>query len=158
MDLQKLVLWAAPFAYVFGVAYFFRIAAPAQRKPCLLGWLVPGLGHWIVGRRDRAIFFGLQILGLFVAGLLLSDFRCVSPLDRHPVWAVIQVPCGGPFLLAAAATASLEIVRDSAFYQVGCLYTAVACLLNVVALCDLYDLTEPAERRDARRPKEGAAS
>jgi hypothetical protein len=153
MELQKLVLWAAPLAYVFGVAYFFRIAAPAQRRPCLLGWLLPGLGHWVVGRRDRAVFFGVQILGLFLAGLVLSDFRCISPLDRHPVWAVIQVPCGGPMLLVAALTAKLQIAGDSVTYSTGCLYTAVACLLNVVALCDLYDLTEPAERRAARTAK-----
>lgn len=150
MELQNLVLWVAPLAYVLGALYFLRTSAPAQRKPCLLGWLVPGLGHWLIGRKDRALFFGAQIVGLFLIGLLLSDFRCVSPFDRHPIWALIQIPGGLLTAATALATAALEIRADSAYYPVGCLYVSAACLLNVVALCDLYDLTEPAERRAAR--------
>jgi hypothetical protein len=150
MGLQSFILYAAPVAYLLGAIALLKNAGPAQRKPLVLGWLIPGWGHWAIGRRSRAIFFAAQILGLFLAGLWLSDFRCISPFDRHPIWALIQLPGGAMTLVAAAATWGLRIEAESAYYGVGCLYASVACLLNVVALCDLYDLTESPERR-ARR-------
>jgi hypothetical protein len=112
----------------------------------LLGWILPGLGHWIVGQKRRALFFAIQIIALFVLGLVLSDFRCISPLDRHPVWALTQIPGGALTLVTAVLTAGLDIERDNPLYQVGCLYVGVACLLNLVALCDLYDVTEPRKK------------
>lgn len=150
MELQKLILLVAPAAYLAGAAYALRIAAPAQRRPLVMGWLVPGLGHWVAGLRPRAVFFAVQFFALFVAGLAMTDFRCISPFDRHPIWALIQTPGGVPVILVAALTQGLRIAEEAPYYAVGCLYASVACLLNLVALCDLYDLTEPAERR-ARR-------
>ncbi|HYC77243.1 MAG TPA: DUF6677 family protein, partial [Planctomycetota bacterium] len=106
---------------------------------------------WKIGRCDRALFFGAPIVAVFLAGLAMSDFRCVSPFDRHPIWALIQIPGGGLTIVSAVATWGLRLRGESELlYPVGCLYVAVACLLNLVALCDLYDLTEPAERRAAR--------
>jgi hypothetical protein len=151
--LQKLIAWIGPLLYVVGAAWFVAVSDRGQRKPVLLGWLVPGLGHWITGRRSRALFFGIQIVVLFLAGLAMADFRCVSPLDRHPIWAITQIPGGLLTVVAAITTAGLDIQRDNALYPVGCLYVGVACLLNLVALCDLYDLTEPASRRKAAERK-----
>jgi hypothetical protein len=116
----------------------------------LLGWLVPGLGHWAIHERRRAVFFAVQIVALFIAGLVLSDFRAVN-LDRHPIWALIQVPGGLLSLATALATSRLMIEWDNPWYPFGCLYVGVACLLNLVALCDLYDLTEPEEKKAARK-------
>jgi len=146
-----LIVWAGPALYGAGAVWFLLTADPSQRKPFLLGWLVPGLGHWIVGQRRRALFFAVQIVGLFLAGLVLSDFRCVSPFDRHPIWAITQIPGGILTIVTAGLTATLHIERDNPTYAVGCLYVGVACLMNLVALCDLYDLTEPEKRREARR-------
>ena len=95
--------------------------------------------------------FGVQIFALFLAGLVLSDFRCVSPFDRHPIWGITQIPGGILTLVTAALTSGLTIQRDNAFYPAGCLYVSVACLLNLVALCDVYDLTEPAQKRAMRK-------
>lgn len=151
MELQKLIVWAGPILFGVGALWFFLTADPSQRKPVLLGWIVPGLGHWVIGQRSRALFFAIQIFVLFVLGLILSDFRCVSPFDRHPIWAITQIPGGLLTLVTAAVTSALDIERDNPTYAAGCLYVGVACLMNLVALCDLYDLTEPAARREARR-------
>lgn len=153
MELQKLIVWIGPLLFVAGAGWFLAVADRRQRLPILLGWLVPGLGHWIIGRRGRAAFFAIQLIGMFLAGLLLSNFRCVSPFDRHPIWALTQVPGGLLTVLTAAATAGLHIERDNPLYPAGCLYVGAACLLNLVALCDLYDLTEPEEKRLARKAR-----
>jgi hypothetical protein len=151
VELQKLVAWAGPLLYVVGALWFLAVSDRSQWKPVLLGWLVPGLGHWVVGKRPRAIFFGAQIIALFVIGLVLSDFRCVSPFDRHPIWALTQIPGGALTIVTAVLTSGLYITRDNPTYAAGCLYVSVACLLNLVALCDLYDLTEPEKKRLARK-------
>jgi hypothetical protein len=151
VELQKLVVWIGPLLFVAGAIYFLAVSDRRQRMPVLLGWLVPGLGHWVTGRKARGLFFGIQIVALFVAGLVLSDFRCVSPFDRHPIWGITQIPGGALTLLTSALTFALKIERDNPFYSAGCLYVSVACLLNLVALCDIYDLTEPAARRELRK-------
>jgi hypothetical protein len=151
VELQKLIAWAGPLLYVAGAAWFVAASDRSQRKPVLLGWLLPGLGHWVIGQKPRALFFGIQIVTLFLAGLILSDFRCVSPFDRHPIWALTQIPGGALTLVTALVTAGLDIERDNPTYSAGCLYVGVACLLNLVALCDLYDLTEPESKRLARK-------
>jgi hypothetical protein len=151
VELQKIIVWIGPLLYGVGALWFVAVSDRRQRLPVLLGWLVPGLGHWIIGEKKRALFFGIQIIVLFLAGLMLSDFRCVSPLDRHPIWALTQIPGGALFLLTALLTAGLDLYRDNPYYSVGCLYVGVACLLNLVALCDLYDLTEPESKRLARQ-------
>jgi hypothetical protein len=151
VELQKLVVWIGPLLFVVGALYFVAVSDRSQRLPILLGWLVPGLGHWKAGLKARALFFGIPLIGLFLVGLLLSDFRCVSPFDRHPIWALTQIPGGALTFVTAALTSGLMIERDNPYYSAGCLYVSVACLLNLVALCDLYDLTEPESKRAERR-------
>ena len=61
MELQKLIVWIGPLLYAVGAVWFLAVSDKSQRKPVLLGWLVPGLGHWVIGQKPRALFFGIQI-------------------------------------------------------------------------------------------------
>ena len=132
------------------VAAMVAIADPRVRKPFLLGIAVPGLGHMSIGEKGRGLLVAVPVLILYVAGLLLSDFRCVSPFDRHPLWGVLQAPAAGPTLLSWLGTRHLTLEHIGETYQVGCLYVGIACLLNLVALCDLRDLCmKVARRKDA---------
>ncbi len=140
MGLQRLILWLGPLLYVAGAAWFAVHSTPRQRRAVLWTWVLPGLGHWRAGFRSRGVFFGVQLLGLFIVGLWLSDFRCISPFDRHPIWALLQIPSLVPTALTTILTSSLRITADNPLYQAGCLYAGVACLLNLVAMCDVYDL------------------
>lgn len=59
------------------------VDAPATRPPwlpCALAWLVPGLGHLVLGRRTQALVFALVIGTTFVTGVALSG--TVYALDR----------------------------------------------------------------------------
>jgi len=59
------------------------VEAPATRPPwlpCLLAWLVPGLGHLVLGRRTQAAVFALVIGTTFVTGVALSG--TVYAVDR----------------------------------------------------------------------------
>lgn len=101
----------------------------------ILGFLVPGGGHFYGGRRPKAVFFFVLVTGTFLAGLLLSDFRAVS-LHEQAYWFLGQVFAGAPALLAAVLSPDWrEIVRGPGL-EAGTLYTTVAGLLNVLVILD----------------------
>ncbi|MBI4880011.1 MAG: hypothetical protein HY812_10195 [Planctomycetes bacterium] len=104
-----------------------------------LGWLVPGLGHYLYGRRAKALFYFSLILFAFVAGMALGEWRDVN-MEKFKLYLLAQVWAGGPALAALALTRDLRITADLPFLDAGLLFTAVAGLLNVVVLVDLYEV------------------
>lgn len=52
----------------------------------LLGWLVPGLGHFYQGRTFKGTIYSVCILGLFLSGWAMADWSAVQPPDvRQPL-------------------------------------------------------------------------
>ena len=56
-----------------------------------LGWLVPGLGYWMLGQKRRALLAGVTILFLFLFGLLISGIRCIDVPGYDANGSVIYV-------------------------------------------------------------------
>ena len=132
----------------------------------LAGWIVPGAGYWLIGQRTRAITVGVTIILVFVLGILISGVRVVQAPDMtgetglfqriltRP-WFIGQV-LNGPMGLATAYASS--VLARSATYgaietkarlnEIGTLYTAVAGMLNLLAIMD-------AAQRAARASKRG---
>lgn len=127
------------------------------------GWLVPGLGHWLLGRRGKALFFLVTLWGTFAVGWVLSDFRAVF-WKRDRIATYGQLGMGVPtvpLLLGRGALASvlgLEEVYEPRgasenllpYYDIGALYTCVAGLMNLVVVLSAVSLAlgggpEPAE-------------
>lgn len=103
-----------------------------------LGLLVPGAGHLLIGRRSKAVFYLIAVLGCFLLGLWLADWRCVH-VEKYPLYMLAQMWVAGPVMLTVATTHSLRIAQDIAYLDAGLLFTAIAGLLNVVVLVDLYE-------------------
>jgi hypothetical protein len=101
----------------------------------LAAWLVPGLGHWLIGRRAKALLFFVTITLTFAAGTALAQGRNLS-FDRDPVYFAAYVFNAGETGLGWLLTRHLELTHRIPFLQLGLTYTAVACLLNVVAMMD----------------------
>ena len=120
--------------------WFVVRADKRQRFAVILAWLIPGAGHFFLGEKRRGLFLGVLVLGTFLAGMVIADFRNISPLERHPIWGIAHLFGGLMSAIAALATGSLMIVRDNPFYQVGCLYSGVGALMNVLVMIDAYDL------------------
>ena len=110
--------------------------------------LFPGLGHFYLGHTRRGVYLATLIVATFVAGMILADWRNVSPFDRHPIWGIAHSFGGLMSLAATIATRHLMIVRENPYYATGCLYSGVAALLNVLAMIDAWDLAakEPAPK------------
>src|SRR5262245_35604951 len=47
------------------------------RLAAFLAWLVPGLGHYYQGRRGKAVLYFVCIVGLFLAGMWMGDWKIV---------------------------------------------------------------------------------
>jgi len=124
--------------------------------PCLLAWLVPGAGHLRIGRRWPAVFVASTVLVLFVSGMALAGFENVSRA-RHPWWFALQAFAGLPTLAADLLTAEVKLTEYLPHRSVGELYTAMAGLLNLVAVADVWARCghgDPEARR-AAPPYEG---
>ena len=100
----------------------------------LLGWLVPGAGHYYLGQRARGLVLFGTLVGCFVAGALLGGRGTVS--SRHPVVLVLQwgagLPAAGAWAAGDPEPADLPVARR----ELGILYTLVPALLNMVAALD----------------------
>lgn len=126
-------------------------------------WLVPGLGHLILGRVRRGLLFGFIVLGSFGFGLA-HDGRLALRDPRQPFLTVLQVVANlgvGPAdLLArlqvygelayslppalhAGDSRRREIFRErtsSALSIYGTAYLWTAGLMNLLLLFDVWDI------------------
>ena len=127
------------------------------------GWLVPGLGYWIIGERGRAMLAGISIGLLFMLGVLISGVRCIDvpsfdakgqlvrskgkpQIFDSPFKAVLEKPWYIPQILAGPLTIATSVwsvkVSDTypkataRMYDIGTLYTAIAGMLNLLVIID----------------------
>jgi hypothetical protein len=101
-----------------------------------LGWAVPGLGHFSIGRRKKAILYFLVVTITFALGIALAEGRNLS-YERDRIYFYAYMFNGVETLLGWSLFKDLPLDKKIPFLQVGFLYTAVAALLNVVVLMDL---------------------
>ena len=76
----------------------------AKRVPLpLLGaaWLIPGFGHWLLGKRRRAVVFGAVIVCAFVTGVLV-DGELGTPRPGEPFSWLATIACLGNGVLYVA--------------------------------------------------------
>jgi hypothetical protein len=139
----------------------------------LAGWLLPGLGYWLLGERARAIVVGVTTLLLFAGGILIAGVRVIEvpgyddrgnkilvqtgPGERewnlftfngvkneigNKPWYVGQILMGPVNLMCsawsiAASDPQLDYPKVKArLGEIGTLYTAVAGMLNLLAMID----------------------
>lgn len=110
-----------------------------------LGWVIPGGGHFFLGRRERGALFLVALVATFVAGAALTGFQEV-PFAESPLYAVGRFG-SATFLVLAEVLSRREPFSwiGSRFLQPGLLYMCVSGILNVVVMLSLWDLGRPAQ-------------
>ncbi len=139
------------------LAWFCLRAEKRQRIAVVLAWLIPGGGHFYLGQKRRGIFLGSMVILVFLVGMVLADFRNIAPLTRHPIWGIAHLFGGLMTAIATAATSNLMIVRDSSYYHVGCLYSGIGALLNVLVAIDAYDIASKKSEENSATTQEEVA-
>jgi len=120
---------------------------PVQQwaTPVVLGWLLPGAGHFYLKRWNHGILLLFAITSMFAFGLLMRG-RMFEPETGDLFTTVVH--CGG--YIAALATGALYFLASWLGYHQEYLATAVAdygtkflvCagLLNILAVIDAYEI------------------
>ncbi len=115
----------------------------------VLGWLLPGMGHWAMGQRRRGGVIGLTLVGLFVMGMAIGGIDVVDP-KRDTIWFIPQAGLGPLGVGAGLVHGVLDkrsgqdpAPREQAYQtsigrvnEMGTLYCAVAGVLNLLAILD----------------------
>lgn len=131
----------------------------------LLAWLVPGLGHWWMGQKQRAVILFIVITVTFWGGVALGGVRSsITPKDNG-LWIAAQL-CAGPQTLGALALSNRLATKPvSEQYKapwpasdLGVVYAGVAGLLNLLVILDVIARTDGAKAAAISRgpPRRGA--
>ena len=152
------------------------LAAPAHERapsaavvPCLLAWLLPGLGHFYLGKKVRAAVFFFVVLSAFGLGLASGgtaslvdpqqplsylatfDNLALGPLDLVGRLATVggleyRLPLeeGDPRRVALMSRLRERVKHPT--YEYGNTFLLTAGLMNILLLLDAFDIA--AGRKD----------
>lgn len=125
-----------------------RVKEVSQARPATAGipvavsaWLVPGLGHVMLGRTRRALTFFVIVAVMFTLGLYLHGE--LFPLNKSEpltfLAGLAEIGVGLPFFAAKLlGMGSGEVTARS--YEYGYTFCIVAGLLNMLIMLDAYDI------------------
>jgi hypothetical protein len=125
-----------------------RAKEEAQERPTGAGvpvavsaWLVPGLGHLMLGRTRRALTYFVIVATMFALGLYLRGE--LFPLNTSEpltfLAGVAEIGVGLPFFAAKLlGLGSGEVTALT--YEYGYTFCIVAGLLNMLIMLDAYDI------------------
>ena len=108
---------------------------------CVAGALVPGLGHAILQKWDRALVFLGSIAIMFVIGLRLE--ARLFPPDYSDLFSVLKfvADAGAGLLYWISWIRGLGPGEPSAYsYDFGNVFLYVAGLLNMLVVVDAFDI------------------
>ncbi len=106
-----------------------------------LAWMIPGLGHFLLGRRRRAAVFAAVIVVSFLVGVSLQG-ELILPRPGDPLSylaAVASVGSGALFFLAKALGLGHGVIT-AASYEYGNTFLLTAGLMNLLLLLDVHDI------------------
>ena len=135
-----------------------KSAREKRRTPIgllIVGWLIPGLGHWILGKKKRAVVFAVVIFCSFVTGLLLEG-EIGTPKPQSPFSWLAAFACLGNGILSIARLVWLNGVLgllanlpyglqgggspSAAGFAYGNTFLYTAGLMNLLAVLDASDI------------------
>jgi TM2 domain-containing membrane protein YozV len=108
--------------------------------PLIAGWLVPGAGHFVLGKWGRGSLLALSILGMFVLGIAMQGKVYTSAHDILDMLGLAGDLGNG---LLYIVSRGLGLGADSVQVTTadwGTRFIVVAGLLNVIAAVDAHNL------------------
>jgi len=113
--------------------------------PVLLGWLVPGGGHFYLRRWNRGALLLLAIAGMFVIGLMMRG-KMFEPVDGDPFTKILNyggiignVAAGALYFLTVWLGYT-QVELPGAAPDYGTKFLVCAGLLNILAMIDAYEI------------------
>jgi hypothetical protein len=113
-----------------------------------LGWLLPGAGHFLLGRWIRGLVLGGSVWLMFIAGLWLGGhlFPIWGPRDEGTA-LLLQVPpiianigSGALYIFCYLTNTGFLDQAKLPTYEYGNTFLLVAGLLNYLVTLDAFDI------------------
>lgn len=116
----------------------FNFLAPAI---AIIAWFVPGLGHLLLRRWGRALVFFIAVGGLAISGYLMRG-NVFPPHSEDPFGTLgfIADACSGVFYLLSRVVEASGPDVSRALGDYGTRFIAAAGIVNILAVCDAYDI------------------
>jgi hypothetical protein len=125
-------------------------SAPPTPLVALAGWLIPGAGYFLIGHRTRALVVGVSVIVLFLLGILVAGIAVVEAPNFGGGGTVLGGILQKPWFLGQVMTGPLGLISawigqgvaddypaaKARLGEIGTLYTAVAGMLNLLAIID----------------------
>lgn len=108
----------------------------------ILALIVPGAGHFYLGRRRRAVAFFAIVVLMFVVGLMLEGkVYTIRPGSFLSLLATLgSMGAGVMYFVARAIGAPGNIA--SITYEYGTAFTLTAGIMNLLLVLDSFDIAE----------------
>ena len=100
-----------------------------------MAWLVPGAGHWYMGKRNRAVVIAGTICTTFMLGIILGSIEVIDP-QQATAWFCAQILCGIPTMIAALIQQPNLPMGYGRGIDLGQVYAGIAGLLNLMCILD----------------------
>jgi hypothetical protein len=110
---------------------------------CAIAWAIPGGGHFLLGRRQKAVIFLVALTLMFITGLWLEGrifpFEFSQPLVALAAFA--DLGNGLPYFVAKLlGHGDGRVVAIT--YEYGNAFAIVSGLLNMLVVLDAFDVAE----------------
>ncbi len=106
----------------------------------ILSWLVPGSGHYLLSKKNKALFFFTVLTGTFITGLFLGGRSFFLDTASYFTFLafIAESLNGGIYIISA----SFDLFKDNLtgfYYDSGVIYNIVPGLLNFLVVLDVID-------------------
>jgi len=114
---------------------------PRELLAGVLAWVIPGAGHFLLGRRVRAIVFSAIILGCAVIGCQLQG-RLDVFVDNDPLSKIATAASfgSGAIYLALRYVVGYQGDVVAAGFEYGTTFLRTAGILNLLLVLDALDI------------------
>ena len=108
----------------------------------ILAYLVPGAGHFLLGRRARALAFFAIVVVMFVLGLAIDGSMYILSESRGRSLSILaslgSMGSGLLYFLARAFGPKGSITAE--MFEYGRTFTLTAGLMNLLLVLDCWDI------------------
>lgn len=112
---------------------------------CLAGFVVPGLGHIVLGKFVRGALIGGVIIIMFALGFVMEGHLDKPDAKEWLTWffSFLDAGMGVPYLVCLLGDLGFQITPEQAAkvtFEYGNTFFRVAGALNMLAVMDAYDI------------------
>jgi hypothetical protein len=108
----------------------------------ILAFVIPGAGHFYLGKRQRAVIFFLIVLFMFLMGIWLDGKLYTVEKGKPLTLLAGPATMGAGLIYLLARLAGVTGDLQSITYEYGTAFILTAGLMNLLLILDSFDISE----------------